>query len=37
MLCEGVGEMLKRGRETCSSLKESIDGALITLVGIIVF
>lgn len=24
LLCEGVGEMLKRGRETCSSLKESI-------------
>jgi hypothetical protein len=32
-LCEGVGEMLRRGRETCSSLKKSIDGALTTLIG----
>jgi hypothetical protein len=32
-LCKGVGEILRRGRETCSSLKESIDGALSTLIG----
>ena len=32
-LCTGVSEMLSRGRETCSALKISIDGALSTLIG----
>ena len=32
-LCTGVSEMLTRGRDTCSLLKQSIDGALNTLIG----
>ena len=33
LLCEGVGEMLSRGRQTCATLKSAIDGALVTLLG----
>ena len=33
LLCEGVGEMLSRGRHTCATLKSAIDGALVTLLG----
>jgi hypothetical protein len=33
LLCEGVGEMLSRGRHTCVTLKSAIDGALVTLLG----
>ena len=32
-LCEGVAGMLTKGRDTCATLKDSIQGALSTLIG----
>jgi kinesin family protein 11 len=32
-LCDGVTEMLAKGRNTCTTLKQAIDGALSTLIG----
>jgi kinesin family protein 11 len=32
-LCNGVSEMLEKGRTTCSTLKTSIDQSLSTLIG----
>ena len=33
LLCNGVGEMLTKGKSTCVTLKAAIDGALTILIG----
>lgn len=32
-LCNGVGEMLTKGKSTCETLKAAIDSALTVLIG----